>query len=98
MGFHVAVRCTHAIALRQEIRRCWPLPDERQFKFTGLDWLVYLLGMVKPEVRDHTLLFWRRAHMPRVDDRQHLFCRIHYISSWRLGGAIDVSIFGGGHC
>jgi hypothetical protein len=28
---------------------------------------------------------------------QHLFCRIHYISPWRSGPAIDLFDFGGGH-
>jgi hypothetical protein len=36
-AFHAVVRCTKAMALRNEMRRHWSLPDEKQFMFSGPD-------------------------------------------------------------
>jgi hypothetical protein len=35
-GYHATVRCTKASALKQEMRRSWVLPDEKQFTYTAL--------------------------------------------------------------
>jgi antirestriction protein ArdC len=33
-----------------ELRASWPLPDEKQFRYTGLNWLILLLNSVGKEM------------------------------------------------
>jgi hypothetical protein len=59
-GFHAVVRCTKAVALRQEMRAYCTLPEEEQFQRAGPDWLLLLLGSLSKEIGAQILmLFWR---------------------------------------
>jgi hypothetical protein len=43
-SFHATVSCTKARALRHMMRNLWNLPKEKDFSFTGNDWLLILLS------------------------------------------------------
>jgi hypothetical protein len=63
-GYHVVVRCSMAVALRNAMQEHWSLPGERQFKYTGPDWLLLLLNSVGSETRAKVLLLlWRVWHI-----------------------------------
>jgi hypothetical protein len=58
-GHHVVVLCMKAMALRQEMREHWQLPDEAQFRFNGPDRLLLLLDSgTKEEGARILFLFW----------------------------------------
>jgi hypothetical protein len=59
-GYHAVVCCPKTVALRYELRKAWRILDEKQFSFTGPDWLLHLLSTIDDDSRDNTLmLFWR---------------------------------------
>jgi hypothetical protein len=58
-GYHATVTCTKAVALSHEMRQHWTLPEEARFKYTGPDWLLHLLRLVKART---LLLLWRVWH------------------------------------
>jgi hypothetical protein len=63
-GYHAVVRCTKVVELRYEMRMHWTLPDGAQFRYTGPDWLLYMLSMVDKETRAKVLLLlWRVWHL-----------------------------------
>jgi hypothetical protein len=39
-GHHAVVTCTKARAHRYKMRECWQLPGEKQFNYSGPDWLL----------------------------------------------------------
>lgn len=52
------------MVLRFELRKHWALRDEEQFRFSGQDWLVTLLGLVDRNTGACVLLLlWRVRHL-----------------------------------
>jgi hypothetical protein len=65
-AYHATVRCTKAMALRHAMRKCWNLPGENCFRYTGSgrDWLQVLLGSAEESERAKILLLlWRAWHL-----------------------------------
>jgi ribonuclease HI len=63
-AFHATVTCSKARALRQEMRKCWSLPPENKFRYTGRDWLQLLLDPLDDITRARVLLvLWRAWHL-----------------------------------
>ncbi|KAK1647134.1 hypothetical protein QYE76_064939 [Lolium multiflorum] len=63
-AFHATVTCSKARALRQEMRKCWSLPPENEFRYTGRDWLQLLLDPLDDITRARVLLvLWRAWHL-----------------------------------
>jgi hypothetical protein len=59
-GYHAVVRCPQAAALHDAMREHWMLPEENMFSYSGPEWLLHLLGTVRPEERNNALLvLWR---------------------------------------
>lgn len=63
-GHNAVVLCPKARALRSEMRKHLQLPDELQFRYTGPDWLLTLLGLLDWETEACVLLLlWRAWHL-----------------------------------
>ncbi|CAN6215731.1 unnamed protein product, partial [Urochloa humidicola] len=58
--FHALVSCDHARNLRSALRQHWTLPDDKQFAYTGPDWLLMLLTQVSQDVAALiSLMLWK---------------------------------------
>lgn len=58
--FHAVISCTKSTALRFAMRKEWQLPDEKDFRYTGKDWLQVLLDKHNSDMRIKImLLLWR---------------------------------------
>lgn len=63
-SYHATVKCTKSRALRQEMRKFWNLPEEKDFAYTGKDWLPILLANCCKEQRGLVLMtLWRSWHL-----------------------------------
>jgi hypothetical protein len=63
-SFHATVACTKSKALRQEMRKCWDIPAESFFKWSGPDWLLVMLAGISNERRGLVLMMlWRCWHL-----------------------------------
>jgi hypothetical protein len=58
---HAVVACTKATALRQCLRKTWPLPTENFFSYTGNNWVLVLLDQCSAEMRSKLIFLWWRA-------------------------------------
>ena len=56
--FHAMVACTKAKALRREMRKVWALPTEKEFGYTGRDWLQCLLAKCDEATRETLMLLF----------------------------------------
>jgi hypothetical protein len=65
--YHAVVACTKSRALRQAMRAHWRLPKEKDFWYTGEDWLQGLLNACSDDERNKTLLLLWRAWYLRDD-------------------------------
>jgi hypothetical protein len=69
-GYLAVVKCVKATALRHEMRSRWLLPDEKQFRYTGPDWLVLLLSSADEASKAKILLLlWRAWYHTVVHDK-----------------------------
>jgi hypothetical protein len=50
-NFSCGSSVTKAMALRNEMRRHWSMPDEKQFVFSGPDWLLSMLSSVDADTK-----------------------------------------------
>jgi hypothetical protein len=66
-SFHAIVACTKAKAIRQEMRKIWNLPSEKEFHYTGKDWLLLLLAKLNKKEQGQVLLLLWRAWFLRDD-------------------------------
>jgi hypothetical protein len=69
--YHAVIACTKSRALRFAMRKEWELPDEKEFWYTGTDWLQILLDKHGSEVRTKILLLLWRAWFLRDDCVHH---------------------------
>ncbi|XP_073360706.1 uncharacterized protein [Aegilops tauschii subsp. strangulata] len=65
--YHAVVACTKSKALRHAMREHWSLPKEKDFWYTGEDWLQGILNASSDDVRDKILLLLWRAWYLRDD-------------------------------
>jgi hypothetical protein len=66
-SFHAIVACTKAKAIRQEMRKIWNLPSEKEFHYTGKDWILLLLAKLNKKEQGQVLLLLWRAWFLRDD-------------------------------
>ena len=58
--YHVVISCTKSKAFRFAMRKEWRLPEEKEFWYTGTDWLQILLDKYDSEIKKKILLLlWR---------------------------------------
>ena len=68
---HVVISCTKSKALIFAMRKEWRLPEEKEFWYTGTDWLQILLDKYDSEIRKKNLLLLWRAWYLRDDIMHH---------------------------
>lgn len=66
-SFHATVACTKPKALREEMRKHWTLPKERDFIYSGPDWLHAILAKCASGERDKVLMLLWRSWFLRCD-------------------------------
>ena len=58
--YHVVISCTKSKSFRFAMRKEWRLPEEKEFWYTGTDWLQILLDKYDSEIRKKIpQLLWR---------------------------------------
>jgi ribonuclease HI len=60
-GYHATMRCTKSVALRQNLRNVWDLPDEKELQNSGEEWTLRILNSVNSEMRAKLMMLWWRA-------------------------------------
>ncbi|PNT64330.1 hypothetical protein BRADI_4g27666v3 [Brachypodium distachyon] len=66
-GFHAAMSCTKAKALRESVRSNWLLRSDSEMCNSGPDWVLMLLSKVAAVCRTHLLFLWWGAWHLRND-------------------------------
>uniref|UniRef100_K3YMM7 RNase H type-1 domain-containing protein n=1 Tax=Setaria italica TaxID=4555 RepID=K3YMM7_SETIT len=57
---HAVINCPHARMVLKNMRKAWPLPDEKQLQTPGPDWLLLILHKLsKEEVAIFLMILWR---------------------------------------